>query len=570
MSTVRTSLAVLAAAGLSLSLALPTGGGADLAHAAPVGSTTAAAELPNIVFVLLDDFSTELVQYMDGLQGMTNEGVSFSNYITSAPLCCPSRATILTGKYPHNTGVLNNEWPQGGMTGFLESGLQDSTVGVYLDRAGYRTGFMGKFLNGYRPLGGGGTEEGQPVYPKNYVPPGWDEWFATGAAYQSFRYRMVAKIDDDVRGVRYKGPAEDNYFTDVLADRATDFIGRNAAGPFFLMVETFAVHGNPGGNDPEGRRGPRFPPAPRDRAESETRPDGWEPPTYPGGDCGDPDGGGCDRVPFPDPSWGESFNTIPENAPYWYPDQELSPEELGELERLHIDRIRMSQSIDDLLDNVRLALDTAGVLDNTYIFVTSDNGYHLGQHALGEGKSTAYTHDVVLPLVVGPPGGTEPVAVARMVQNVDFLPTLLRFAGEPVPADVDGRSFGPAIDGALAEEGLRDLALIEFNGIGDRNFAVNPDSERGLGKAAPKYHAMRSDDYLYVDYSDLDATLPRPLHAEYYDLRVDPFEIHNLYGDLPQDARLALNQELLDYADCFGDGCWHGSGTPPLPPLPRE
>lgn len=556
MSTVRIpALALLAAAGMSLSLAVPTGG-ADLAHAAP-----AEVDMPNIVFVLLDDFSTEIVQYMDGLQGLANQGVSFSNFITSAPLCCPSRASILTGKYPHNTGVLNNDWPNGGITGFLDEGLQDATVGVYLDQAGYRTGFMGKFLNGYRPIGGGGQESGEPVYPRKYVPPGWDEWFATGAAYQSFTYKMVAKIDDDVSNVTFKGPAESNYVTDVLADRAVDFIGRNAAtGPFFLTVNTFAVHGNPAGGDPEGRRGPRFPPAPRDRPLTDTRPDGWAAPTFEGGDCGDPVDGGCDDVAFPDPSWGDSFNALPENAPFWYPDPpyKMGPKEIRELEQQHIDRVRMSQSIDDLIDDVRLALETAGVLDNTYLVVTSDNGYHLGQHAIGEGKSTPYTDDVVTPLIVVPPGGTEPSTVSRMVQNVDFLPTFLRLAHQAPPADVDGRSFGAAIDDAQLDEGLRQGALIEFNGIGERNFRDNPDTERELGYSAPKYHALRTVDYLYVDYSHLDLTLPRRAHAEYYDLATDPDEMHNLYQDLPKAVRTALNANLLDYADCAGpDDCWY-------------
>lgn len=564
MSIVRISpLALLVAAGLALSLAVPTGGG-EVARAASLGPAQ-AQETPNIVFVLLDDFSAELVQYMDSMQGLAAEGVSFSNFITSAPLCCPSRASILTGKYPHNTGVLKNEWPHGGMTGFLAGGHQNSTVGVYLDRAGYRTGFMGKFLNGYRPLGGGGGESGEPVYPEKYVPPGWDEWFATGAAYQGFAYRMVAKVDEDVRTVNYKGPAEDHYVTDVLADQAVDFIDRNAAEPFFLMVNTFAVHGNPVGGDPEGRDGPRYPPAPRDRPKSADRPAEWGPPEFTRGDCGDAVDGGCADVAYPDPSWGEAFNTVPVNPPFWYPKppQELTPEELAELEQQHLDRVRMSQSADDLLEQVRLALDAAGVLDTTYIVVSSDNGYHLGQHALGEGKSTAYRDDVVVPLIVVPPGGTTPVTVSRMVQNVDFLPTFLRLAALAPPPDVDGRSFGAAIDGEQAEGGLRKGALIEFNGIGERKFRDNPDSERGLGITPPRYHALRTADYLYVDYSRLDETLPARNRAEYYDLVADPFETYNLYGDLPADRQIALNQDLLDYADCSGDDCWYDSPAAP-------
>lgn len=208
---------------------------------------------PNIVFVLLDDYSSDLLQYMDGYQALAAEGVSFSNFVTSNPLCCPSRASILTGKYPHNTGVLTNQWPGGGLGAFLLTGQEEITVGTELQDAGYRTGYFGKYLNGYKPTGGGGGQ-GEPVHPPAHVPPGWDEWLATGAAYQHFEYNLVSSVDGNAETVAYTGTAEGNYVTDVLADRAEQFIQDNASAPFVVMINPFAVHGRVGKTpDPRAR-----------------------------------------------------------------------------------------------------------------------------------------------------------------------------------------------------------------------------------------------------------------------------------------------------------------------------
>lgn len=545
--------------------------------ASPSGQSTAvrAGEQPNIVFVLLDDYSSELLQYMDGYQALAAEGVSFSNFVTSNPLCCPSRASILTGKYPHNTGVLNNQWPAGGLSAFLLTEQEESTVATSLQEAGYRTGYLGKYLNGYKPAGGGGAP-GEPVHPPEYVPPGWDEWLATGAAYQHFQYNLVSSVDGDAEIVSYDGDAEDNYITDVFADRAEEFIEDNAAEPFFLMVNPFAVHGRAGNlPDPEGADGPQFPPAPRDRPASDNRPDGWDAPEFPGGDCGDPVGGGCDDVAYPDPSWGTSFNAIPENAPKWYATEDVEPLSAAVLRRLesrHVERVQMSQAADDLLDDVRAKLDAAGVLDDTYIVVTGDNGFHLGQHALGSGKSTPYTSDVVMPLVVVPPAGlAQPVVADPVVQNIDFLPTFLDLAGLPTPEAVDGWSFAAAIDGSTAQEPRRHGALVEYydpndaKGTGSKG---DPDAVKGPDAAPPGFHALRTQDYLYVDYSTLDSTKPKRQLAEFYDLTTDPDEMHNAFQDLTRRQKRELNAALVEYDACAGAACRTAGSDAPSIGLP--
>lgn len=547
-------LAMLAALGLVLTASTTV-----LAEPVPSAPLTEAVAKPNIVFILFDDYSSELVSYMDGLNGLAEDGFSFSSHIVSDPLCCPSRASILTGKYPHNTGVLSNQWPTGGMAAFQDGQNESSTIGVYLNDAGYRTGFMGKYLNGYKPQGGGGGQ-GAPVHPPRYVPPGWDEWLATGAAYQNFSYRLVEGIDGEVENLTVRGVDEENYLTDVLSDRAEDFIDRNAGAPFFLMINPFAVHGNAGSTpDPEGPGGPNFPPAPRDRADSDTRPVEWSKPEFPaGGDCGKPLTGGCDQLAYPDPSWGTSFNQPPRHAPSWYgPNpQPLPQDQLEGMRRSHLQRVQMSQSLDDMINEVRAALEQAGVLDETYLVVSSDNGYHLGQHALAKGKSTAYDSDVRTPLVILPPGGLEaPVVVPHVVQNVDFLPTFLNLAGETIPAAVDGLSFADTITRTRFES-KRSVAFIEFNGESEGARAGrDPDREEGPGARPGKYSALRTLDYLYVDYSVLDRRPPGRRVAEFYNLTADPDMMDNIFRDLSRQEERVLNADLRRFASCVGVGC---------------
>ena len=127
-----------------------------------------SGERPNIIFVLTDDLDYASAQRMPGLRSLlVEEGASFENAFVSHPVCCPSRATILTGLYDHNHGVLSNEPPDGGFQKFLSEGHEEGTIATGLwEDGGYRTAFFGKYLNGY-PGDRGST----------HVPPGWDEWY---------------------------------------------------------------------------------------------------------------------------------------------------------------------------------------------------------------------------------------------------------------------------------------------------------------------------------------------------------------------------------------------------------
>ena len=178
---------------------------------------------PNLILIVTDDQDLDAMAYMPQLRSLlVNQGLTFSNAFVTRSLCCPSRASILRGQYAHNHQIQSNHLPDGGFEKFTELGLDTSTIATWLQAAGYRTVLIGKYLNGIR---GSST----------YVPPGWDEWYgAVTEAY--FNY----KLNENGAIVAYGRDPED-YLTDVLSGKATDFIRRTTA-PFFIYLTPHAPH----------------------------------------------------------------------------------------------------------------------------------------------------------------------------------------------------------------------------------------------------------------------------------------------------------------------------------------
>jgi len=131
-----------------LNLVLIAMGGALVHRAVTPAAGVAGAARPNIVFVLTDDLSWNLVQYMPNVLAMQQEGTTFTRYFVTDSLCCPSRSSIFTGRFPHTTGVYTNNQRDGGYAGFLSHGNEPLTFAVALQRGGYLTAMMGKYLNG--------------------------------------------------------------------------------------------------------------------------------------------------------------------------------------------------------------------------------------------------------------------------------------------------------------------------------------------------------------------------------------------------------------------------------------
>nr|WSZ19522.1 sulfatase [Streptomyces canus] len=463
--------------------------------AAASGSASVTASKPNIVFVLTDDMSSNLLPYMPQVQKLQSQGTSFSDFVVSNSLCCPSRSSIFTGEYPHNTGVLGNEGPNGGFNAFHDNGLEKDTFATALKAKGYRTAMMGKYLNGYDPRD---TVDGQ----QPYVPQGWSQWDVVGNGYREYNYKLAHNHKIEPHGKKNK-----DYLTDVLSKKGKSFIKKSAAAnkPFMLEVALFTPHGP-------------SKPARRDKK------------AFPG-------------LKAPK---GPAFDKLPTNAPPWLARQNpLTTGEKNTIDKKFRKRAQSLQAVDKLLGKLRQTLTRAHVADNTYVVFSSDNGFHLGEHRLKAGKQTAFDTDVRVPLVIAGPGVAAGRTSHAQVSNIDFAPTFEKIGGAAVTSRVDGHSMLPLLDGG-SDAGWRTANLIEHRHA--QQAPDDPDNHGHESISPPDYHAMRTSSYTYVEY-DSGA-------KEYYNLRTDPDELHNVAGRL-SGARIAkLHTALTRLKNCQGDGCW--------------
>jgi N-acetylglucosamine-6-sulfatase len=493
---------------------------------------------PNIVFILTDDLSWNLVnrRFTPHIVALEKRGETFDHYFVTDSLCCPSRATIFTGLFPHDTHVTTNSPPAGGFFAFQRHHLARRTYAVALHRGGYATSMMGKYLNRY----------GDPIRLAR-VPPGWTDWHvANSSGYKEFDYVQ----DDNGREDRYGGPRggcepggpaadiavagqrSDDYGVDVLSRDATAFIGRAARRPFAMEVATFAPH-RP------------YTPSPRNACD------------FPG-------------LTAPrDPSF-DANNVSP---PSWLGQRPpLSARALGIIEDGFRRRAQSMEAVDALVARVERKLRAAHLLRRTYIVFSSDNGYHMGQHRLWPGKMTAFDSDIRVPLIVAGPGVPHGRIVHEVAQNTDLAPTFEQLAGETPPASVDGHSLVPLLHPAgHASVHWRTLALVEHRGRPKR---TDPDYEAGKRGGDPTtYRALRISsphvpgfagpvEAVYVEYRDGE--------HEYYDIARDPFEQRNVVGRLRAAQLRELHRLLRRLKHCHGtSACWRAA-APAARPAPRR
>lgn len=355
--------------------------------ALPAGPTTATAAVddrPNVILIVTDDQRWDTLWAMPNVRELLGgHGVTFTNAFVPTPVCCPSRASILTGTYSHTHGVWSNNPPYGSISAFDDS----STIATWLQAAGYRTALMGKYLNGYHKPGRDG-----------YVAPGWDRWWSfVGGKYTGF------SVNDDGL-IRSYG--EDDYVTDVMADEAVSFI-QSSHAPFFLYLTPKAPH---------------LPstPAPR-HAEALSDLVAWRP-----------------------PSWNET-NVV--DKPGWVRKlPALETEGAAAIDRKRLDMLRTLLALDESIGRIVDTLETQGELERTMLVFTSDNGYSWGEHRWDR-KSAPYEEIIRVPMVIRydplTAGGRED---ARFALNIDLAPTIAEIAGIDAPG-VDGESLAPILRG---------------------------------------------------------------------------------------------------------------------------
>jgi len=465
------------------------------ASAAP-RDLVAPSQRPNIVFILTDDLSMNLLRYMPHVEAMQRDGLTFNNYFVSDSLCCPSRSSIFTGNFPHDTKVFNNVGRRGGFREFYDRGEEEHTFAVALQNAGYRTAMMGKYLNGY------GQQRGSvPGLPYTYVPPGWSEWDVAGWGYPEFNY----SLNEDGTLQQYGGQPKD-YLTDVLARKGIDFINSSAATgqPFFLELATFAPHSP-------------YTPAPRD--------------------AGDFPGLQAPELP--------NFNRLPSDPVRWEAGRApLDASQIEQINSVFQRRAETVQAVDQMIGQIEGALAANGLSDDTYLVFSSDNGLHTGEYRLMPGKMTAFDTDIHVPLVISGPGIPAGTATNAMSENVDLAKTFTQIGGTNLQGD--GHSLMPLF-GGLTPGDWRNAILVEHRG--PHLIPSDPDFQRSASGNPTSYEAMRTNRFLYVEYSDGE--------REIYNLVNDPFELHNLAGSLTLLQLEELHAELLNLERCHdGLTCW--------------
>jgi N-acetylglucosamine-6-sulfatase len=490
---------VLLIAGLSCSDA-PSNG------VAPPSAPSSAAVVgpPNIIFILSDDEDVGLHAFLPKTKALLHDkGTTLTNFFVTYSLCCPSRASILRGQYPHNTLVESNAPPGGGYVRFKTLGREQATIGTWLQQAGYRTVFIGKYMNGY------------DISTAGPAPPGWSQWNAVlqdSTLNGGYNYRM----DEDGAIVSY-GSAPADFLTDVIARKATTAIRQAALDgvPIFLYLAPVSPH----------------------------LPAGWAP----------RHSGLFTAAPLPiSPNYNEK-NVSDKPAPIRSLPL-IGSTALSNLTSDYRDRLRALQSVDDLVDSVVTTLRSTRVLDKTWIFYTSDNGFHMGAHRSRTGKNLPYEEDLRVPFVVRGPRVPKGAVVPEMGLNIDLAPTFAQIAGATPTVPQDGRSLLPLLTGAAtgwrlsfqSERGAQDFAWIS-----SREGELHPQLELGdvaaAGSPGLGWNAIRTSRWKYVEWANGD--------RELYDLNADPFELTNRFhiGDTLNAPPLMMRLHQL--MTCAGAQC---------------
>jgi len=437
---------------------------------------------------------------------IARQGVSFKRFYISYPVCCPSRATYLTGQYAHNHGVMGLYPPTGGYGQFDKK----HALPVWVQRAGYYTAHIGKFLNGYG--------DQQPAD----VPPGWSDWHATVdySTYRMWGYRM----NENGRIRRYGSAFREEprlYQTDVMTRKAVRAIREAGNSPFFISVNYLAPHH-------EDRRIQRR----------------------------------TGRLVRPAPRHARAFASAPlvRTASFDESDMSDKPRFLRRrtrpLTRHDVLRIARDQhsrraalkAVDDGVERIVATLRRRGLLDNTYVIFTSDNGFMEGEHRVRSGKMLPYEPSTHVPLLIRGPGIPRGQTSSELVANVDLAPTIVDIARATPDKPMDGRSLLPFARDTSRR--TRRPILHETGGsrwIGLRGQDEAPNAGRSLRKVLT-YQAIRTRRYLYVRYEGGS--------RELYDMRSDPNQLRSQHaGKLYRHVRHELARELRRLTDCAGDAC---------------
>jgi len=430
-------------------------------------------------------------------------------------------------------GVFNNSIAGNCASLDWQNGPEKNNLAWYLKQGNYRTGFFGKYLNNYGFPEVGGVE---------HVPRGWDDWVGLVGNSVYYNYKLSVNGKAESHGSNY----DTDYLPNVLRNRSLAFITKSIQDntPFFSFISTPTCH-QPAVPEPKyadsfpNLRSPRLP--------------NW-------------------NTHFPDKHWFVNVSGIygPMNS------TQISWSDL-----LYRRRIETLQTVDDIISDLITLLNTTQQLDNTYIFYTSDNGYHLGLFGLGLDKRLPYEQDVKLPFYVRGPGIPAGQSRSSFISNIDFAPTILDILGVPIPDTMDGKSMAPTF---TADIPLRTELLVEYYGEYDGCTGVcAPQNKRGVscyvqseyeqppywgGEAFcscqdstnQTYNCLRQiESGVNLKYCEFEEGM-----IEVYDLSSDPYELKNIWNTIDPQKLKTYHDNLLRLKKCSGQ-----SGSNPCTESPQ-
>lgn len=567
----RRSRAAVGAALLVLlcALALAAGAGAAEEDEPPLNPNS---ERPSFVVIQTDD------QTLDGLYEtfrafpgaaetrampstldlLGGRGMTFNRYYVPYPLCCPSRVSLLTGRYSHSNNVRGNNPPNGGFTGFSFRAAAENNIATWLQAAGYRTLHVGKVMNGY------GQE---PFSNGTEVPPGWDSWYGVVNEDQTHYYygytlnvngQIVGPLGDFGDWNKREYTQRDEFgcpdapvggrpcyhVTDKLTQITADEMLATPPGqPFYVQLDYTAPHGDfrrPAGPEPAPRHYDWF----KGARHPHNRSQGFD------------EGNVSDKPRFI------------RDAPH------LTPVEKRIYRVYYQKQLDSLRSVDDGVKRIVDTLGRMGRLRNTYVLFVSDNGFFFGEHRLLGGKFLAYEPATHMPFLIRGPGIEPGSETGELAANIDIAPTLLELAGAEATKSIDGRSLVPYLRDPekrsrrpILFESFVQSADVEANGAissagsGGARASRRGDRAGASILAPPKdYAGIRLGPYKYIAWPTGE--------KELYNINRDPDELNSIHRDPNYfPIRNFLHRQMKRLTACVGREC--REVTPPMP-LTRE
>jgi N-acetylglucosamine-6-sulfatase len=503
-----------------------------------------AASGPNVIFILTDDMTSSELAGMPNVESLrAAQGTTFNKAYISFPLCCPSRATMMSGQYMHNHGVHGNFPPNGGWPVFRPHESND--LPVWLHQDGYYNVHIGKYMNFYAT-----ATSDLPV------PQGWDQWYgkvAEDALY--YDYTVIEKTGPTATPhLTFYGDQPSDYQTDVFSNRAVNFVNDLKTGqhPFLLDLWFNSPHGP-------------FDPAPRDRFALAGAP--------------------LTRLPgFNEKDIGDKPGWLRRQARY-----RLSGTQIKTVDNERRRQQEQLLSVDQSVARLVQALKDKGILDNTYIIFASDNGFFRGEHRIVSGKYLPYDPASRVPLLIRGPGIPAGGISDELVWNGDIPQTILQIASGSENPDTDGRSLlpyaqdpakrstrpillegdtGPGGTGAEAAQTASVRAHEARVGVAGKKGVGNLDQETDAIKSAantdtaPAYRSIRTARYEYTIYANGQ--------TELYDMQRDPAQLNSVVHDPRyRFVKQWLYSQLIPLSTCAAAQCRIEIGPDPVP-LPKS